>query len=171
MRTKTAEKIGKFISKKGQASPNLLGQHFKISRQALFRQLKKLLLQGKIIKIGSAPKVIYKVVDDLVSLKSEKIHDTINKRVGKIPEYVKPFLWSYNLNKLNLEKNKKRIITNVLNYGDRPATDWLQNNFSGREIKEVLQYPLPGEWSKRSYNFWAMFYGVDSLIQPREVSK
>ena len=39
-----------------------------------------------------------------------------------IPQYIKPFLWSYDINNLNKEIDKKRIITNVLNYGTKKAT-------------------------------------------------
>ena len=39
-----------------------------------------------------------------------------------IPRYVQPFLWSYDIEKLSLKNNKKRIITNVLNLGSAKAT-------------------------------------------------
>jgi len=41
----------------------------------------------------------------------------------KIPKFVVPFLWSFDLAKLDLEKDKKRIITNILNLGTKQATD------------------------------------------------
>jgi len=39
-----------------------------------------------------------------------------------IPKYVKPYLWSYDTKKLDLQKNKERIITNILNLGSKKAT-------------------------------------------------
>ena len=89
-----------------------------------------------------------------------------------IPSFIKPFLWSFNFEALDLRQHKLRIITNVLNYGNRQATDWLRSVYSEDEIKEVLLNPLPGEWSGRSYNFWSLIYGISApLKQPRVISK
>jgi hypothetical protein len=42
-----------------------------------------------------------------------------------IPEFVRPFLWSYRIDKIDLNRDKRRIILNILNLGTKPATDWL----------------------------------------------
>jgi len=78
-----------------------------------------------------------------------------------IPDFVRPFLWSYDVDSLDLEQNKKRIITNVLNLGTQQATDWLFGVYAKEDIKECLIHPLPGEWSKKSLFFWAFLLGVD----------
>jgi hypothetical protein len=75
---------------------------------------------------------------------------------NKIPSFVAPFLWSYDLSQLDMEKDKKRIITNVLNFGTKKATDWLFGVFEEKDIKEVIENPLPGEWNKKSINFWSL---------------
>lgn len=80
-----------------------------------------------------------------------------------------PFLWSYDLNKLDIEKDKKRIITNALNYGTKEATDWVFSVFKKEEIKEVVEHPLPGEWSKKSINFWALILGISAGELSRHV--
>lgn len=71
-----------------------------------------------------------------------------------------PFLWSYDLAKLNLEKDKKRIITNTLNYGTKEATDRLFSAFCAADIREAVTSPLPGEWNKKSINFWTLMLNV-----------
>ena len=86
------------------------------------------------------------------------MHTTSNK----IPLFVAPFLWSYDLSRLDLEKDKKRIITNALNYGTKEATDWVFSVFKKEDIKEAIEHPLPGEWSKKSINFWALILGVSA---------
>ena len=77
-----------------------------------------------------------------------------------IPSVIRPFLWSYNIDKLDLERDKKRIITNVLNLGTDPATKWLFKVYSREDIKEVVANPLPGEWGKKSLSFWGLILGV-----------
>ena len=77
-----------------------------------------------------------------------------------IPDFVKPFLWSYDISKLDMEKDKKRIITNVLNYGTKEATDWLLSVFSKKDIKESIEHPFVGEWNKKSLHYWSFILGV-----------
>ncbi|MBU4347800.1 hypothetical protein KKF23_04630 [Patescibacteria group bacterium] len=77
-----------------------------------------------------------------------------------IPKYVKPFLWSYNTNKLDLKKNKKRIIANILNLGSKKATNWLFEKYSKREIKNAIADALPSEWNKKSLNYWSILFGI-----------
>ncbi len=77
-----------------------------------------------------------------------------------IPEFVKPFLWSYDTDSLDLERDKKRIITNVLNLGTKRATDWLFSVYSKKDIAESVEHPLVGEWNKKSIHFWAFLLGV-----------
>lgn len=84
-----------------------------------------------------------------------------------IPTFVKPFLWSYDVDKLDLERDKKRIITNVLNFGTTPATRWLFEVYNREAIKEVVIHPLPGEWDKKSLNFWGLVFDVKPVQSGR----
>ena len=77
-----------------------------------------------------------------------------------IPEFVKPFLWSYNLSALDLGRDKKRIITNVLNLGTKEATDWLISIYGKDDILDALNNPLRGEWNKKSLAYWCLLYQV-----------
>lgn len=77
-----------------------------------------------------------------------------------IPEFLQPFLWSYDIQKLDLQRDKKRIITNILNFGTKKATDWLFETYSKEEILGCLQHPLQGEWNKKSLLFWSFLFDV-----------
>ncbi len=88
-----------------------------------------------------------------------------------IPKFIEPYLWWIKLGDLDLENDKKRIITNVLNYGNKQATDWLARVYSEKDIKKVLQKPLAGEWNEKSYFFWALIYGVSATLKPKEIFK
>ncbi len=77
-----------------------------------------------------------------------------------IPEFVQPFLWSYDIKALDISRDKKRIITNVLNLGTSEATRWLFNTYTKQDIKECLLNPLPGEWNSKSMNFWSLVLDV-----------
>ena len=77
-----------------------------------------------------------------------------------IPSYIHPFLWSYNISQLDLSRDKKRIITNVLNLGTFEATRWLFKTYSHNDLENAIINPLPGEWSKKSLNFWSLVLDI-----------
>lgn len=83
------------------------------------------------------------------------------------PPSVRACLWSYDLRNIHLRSHQNLIITQVMNFGSKEATDWLQEHYSVREIREVVEHPLPGMWSKKSLNFWSIVYG----IQPKETAR
>lgn len=83
MRTDTGNKIVEYIKDKGQVSANDLADFLNISRQALYKQLKKLQSEERIYKIGRPPKVFY----------------LLKERAGR-PE------------KIIIDKNLKKVIEN-----------------------------------------------------------
>lgn len=86
-----------------------------------------------------------------------------------IPKIVQPFLWSYDSDALDISRDKRRIITNVLNLGTSQATDWLFRTYTEKDIKNCLINPLPGEWNKKSMTFWSLVLGVNPGSTKRKV--
>ena len=86
-----------------------------------------------------------------------------------IPSFVRPFLWSYDIEKLDLVRDKKRIITNVLNLGTFPATKWLFEIYDPEDIKKTVANPLAGEWNKKSLNFWRIVFNLGSASTVQRV--
>ena len=86
------------------------------------------------------------------------------------PKIIRPFLWSSDIKKINLRADKKRIILNVLNFGTKPATDWLFNFYSRSEIKSaVISQGAKGELSAKSLNYWSLILNINSerLVRAR----
>lgn len=65
----TREKILQLLKEIGEISPNKISQEVGIKPAMLFRHLKKLLSENKITKVGSSPKVFYKI-NDIVTIES-----------------------------------------------------------------------------------------------------
>ncbi len=84
----------------------------------------------------------------------------MKKIKSQILEKFKPFLWSFDISKLDVSKNKRRIITNVLNYGTYDATELLFKVYSREEIKKQVENPLPGQWSDKSLNYWSIIFDI-----------
>ncbi len=71
-----------------------------------------------------------------------------------ISKVFKPFLWSYDFEKLNINDNKKVIIESILNYGDNVATQELFKVYSIEEIKKVYFDIKKSDFNKKSFNYW-----------------
>ncbi len=79
----------------------------------------------------------------------------------QLPQSVKATLWSYDLAQIDLQKHKKLIISQVLNFGSLEAISWLFSNYSSADIKEAtLNTPL-GAWDKKSLNLWLLYFNLD----------
>jgi DNA-binding MarR family transcriptional regulator len=61
MKTNTAKEIVAYLERHPGAKPNDLVNYLGISRQAVFRHLKKMLENNLIVKKGGAPNVFYSV--------------------------------------------------------------------------------------------------------------
>jgi len=80
----------------------------------------------------------------------------------EIPQAVLATLWSYDSEKLDYERDKERIITNVLNLGTKEALDWLFGTYSRDDIMSFVLHPRPGEWNRKSLTFWGVVFGVET---------
>jgi len=74
---------------------------------------------------------------------------------------VAPCLWSYNIDQIDLEKDKEIIITMVLNYGDVKRIRWLYSVYSEDDIKQVISNPRRGLWLPKVLNFWETVLGIE----------
>jgi len=82
------------------------------------------------------------------------------RNIKKLPENFQRILWSYDINKINLRKDKKEIITQVLNYGDWQDIKELFRLYSEEEIKEILRNPRRGVWFEKVLNFWCKMFNI-----------
>jgi hypothetical protein len=86
---------------------------------------------------------------------------------SEFTQAVKATLWSYDTSKIDKIRDKELIITNVLNYGTKEATDWLFQTYSKEDIKNILKKPRPGEWNKKSLNLWSLIFDVTPELRTR----
>jgi|AntRauTorckE6833_2_1112554.scaffolds.fasta_scaffold122034_1 hypothetical protein len=81
-------------------------------------------------------------------------------KLQTLPQFLRPFLWSYDLSRLDAQEHKDIIIKNILDFGNVWATDWMKSTYTENEIKEVIRKSVRSSWSKKSINFWSFIYGV-----------
>ena len=78
----------------------------------------------------------------------------------KIPKKFQRIIWSYDISKVDLEKNKREIITQVLNYGTWQDLKLLFKIYPEKEIKKIIKNPRRGVWFKKVLNFWMQIYNL-----------
>ena len=81
-----------------------------------------------------------------------------------IPDFLRLYLWSYDIKTLDLEKHKRTIIFQILNFGSKRATDWLFSTYSKEEIAEAVNSIPQTQWNKKSLGLWSVVLGIN----PRE---
>jgi len=71
-----------------------------------------------------------------------------------LPQCIKSVLWSYDTDKIDLNKHRQLIISQVLNFGTKEATDWLFRKYSKKDIVSELVNPRRGVWYPQILNYW-----------------
>jgi len=104
-----------------------------------------------------------------------------NKKNDKksLPPFLQPALWSFKVKDLDFKRDKRYIITQILNYGNKRDVSWLLSHYSEKEIKEVLRKPSPGSWLPQVLNFWITIYNIklnkktfeDAIFEPWRIKE
>ncbi|OGG19253.1 hypothetical protein A2721_00265 [Candidatus Gottesmanbacteria bacterium RIFCSPHIGHO2_01_FULL_47_48] len=81
-----------------------------------------------------------------------------------IPKFLQSALWSYDLSKLNLQKNKSTIVTQIINYGTKEQLNWLLKTYSAEEIKYIVMAPQRGIWLRETLRHWLT--KLDLVLDP-----
>lgn len=73
-----------------------------------------------------------------------------------LPKFLQSYLPSYNLSQMDLNNpdDKREIITQILNYGDKRDIIWLFKTYNQSEIKKNILKPLRGYWQEKPLNYW-----------------
>ena len=80
--------------------------------------------------------------------------------MAKVPVFLQPYLASYELSGLDLQKDKGLIITELLNKGDGKALEWLTKNYSKKDVKEAVSAPTRGMWLNTNLDYWLRVFGA-----------
>lgn len=80
---------------------------------------------------------------------------------SKIPKKMKWLFWSYDINSLDLKKDKDYIITQTLNYGTWEDVKWLFKVYSRKEIMRIVKNPARGLWFEKVLDFWVKMFGIE----------
>jgi hypothetical protein len=77
-----------------------------------------------------------------------------------LPQFLQPYLASYDLSALDVEADKELIITEVLNKGNFEALAWLTRAYSEEDIRKVLASPDRGMWMESVLSYWLKIFNI-----------
>lgn len=77
-----------------------------------------------------------------------------------LPQFLQPYLASYDLRYLDKNQDKKLVITEILNKGGEWALGWLGKNYSQAEIKKAVSSPTRGMWMKSTLDYWLKYFNI-----------
>ena len=74
-----------------------------------------------------------------------------------MPTELKKYFWDTEFEKLDLEKNKRYIISRLYCYGDMKAIKWIKHTYTNKDIKEVAKKsrnlnPLVANYLRQQFN-------------------
>lgn len=75
-----------------------------------------------------------------------------------LPQSLKPYFWSYDFSKIDPEKNRKIIISQVMNYGNLVGWKWLVNNYGWDELRGIILDFRPDEIKKRTLKLASLWF-------------
>ena len=88
----------------------------------------------------------------------------------KLPKSVENVLWSYDVNKIDFDLHKKLIISQVLNFGTRDATDWLFRTYGLEDIRKAAEQIPIGQWDRKSsLALWTLYLGIKLKLKLERV--
>ncbi len=142
---KTEDKIFNFIRRKGEVSPSLIANHFSISNAMLHRHLKALMKKGRVFKVGSAPKTVYKINKhyaqfrfstdkNLELLDDRSIHVTTQPYLDKASQHLKPYIVDVFGEEITVLPN---VMSPLYEWSPYFLIDYLPEDLSGLSVLDV----------------------------------
>lgn len=81
--------------------------------------------------------------------------------INNLPQSVNAVLWSYKLDQIKIDKHKKIIIFQVLNFGSEEAIKWLFNQYGSALIVSVANGIPLFQWNKKSLSLWRLVLSIN----------
>ena len=78
-----------------------------------------------------------------------------------LPRSVKAVLWSYNIDLIKVQKDKKIIISQVLNFGSEEAIEWLFRQYGSTLVTKIANTIPLFQWNKKSLSLWRLVLPIN----------
>lgn len=79
-----------------------------------------------------------------------------------LPHSFKPFFWSYRFDDLDLQRDKKTIIVQLMNYGTFAHWAWLTKTYGHRHIADIIEHLPASEIKPRTQALASLVFPITS---------
>lgn len=96
----------------------------------------------------------------------------VQKKLKKnaLPESFRPILWSFDWDRLGIQKDKEDIIVNTINEGSVDQWRWIRKSYGDSGVRGVLRRRLASEFHPESLSLAKVIFGAKSLPHARRRS-
>ena len=81
----------------------------------------------------------------------------------KLPVFFEPLFWSYNFSAMDVEKNKKRIIVNTINYGKWKHWVWIIRFYGKDKLKKLIEETPSTEFRVPALELISLLLGIKKM--------
>lgn len=81
--------------------------------------------------------------------------------LSNAPSSVKAVLWSYDLDAIEMQKDKRIIISQVLNFGTEDAIKWLFKKYGFADIEQIANTIPLLQWNTKSLALWKIVMTIN----------
>lgn len=81
-----------------------------------------------------------------------------------LPESFQPLFWSYDFSAINLEKHKKLIVTQTINYGTLEQWRWIARQYGKARVKDILEHIPTTAIRPQALRLAALLFGVEHFL-------
>jgi len=81
----------------------------------------------------------------------------------KLPAFFEPLFWSYNFSAMDMEKNKKRIIVNTINYGKWKHWVWIVRFYGKNKLKKLIEETPRTEFRAPALELISLLLGIKKM--------
>lgn len=86
------------------------------------------------------------------------------KQESSLPQFLKPYFWDVDFEKLEREKNQFFILKRVLDRGNTQAVLWALSHFDMTDMRELIM--TTRDISVKTANFWAEILDIPKSEVP-----
>lgn len=80
-----------------------------------------------------------------------------------LPDFFRPLLWSYDFSAVDIERDKKTIVINTINYGDLTHWRWIIKQYGRDEVRRMLMTVSATEIKPRARRLAAILFSIDEF--------
>lgn len=82
---------------------------------------------------------------------------------SRLPEHLRPIFWSWDFDKIDLGKDQRTVIAQVLNYGTMRDWQWMIGVYGEDSLRKVIAEIPASEFFPRTVELFKLLFGIEEM--------